>query len=176
MGEPTAGRGPTSEEDAMSKVFTLTFALPVLLLAGTANAQTPAALELTSRIPLANVNGRMDHMSVDLKGQRLFAAAFDNHSLEVIDLQAGRQVHTIRDGNPQASYYDPATNRLFVASGGDGTVKIFDGGTFALWRTVQLSADADNVRYDARNNKVIVGYGATLLVSTAAAERRGAKA
>lgn len=144
----------------MSKAYALSLALPALLLVGAANAQTPAALELKARIPLANVNGRMDHMSVDLKGRRLFAAAFDNHSLEVIDLQAGRQVHTIRDlGNPQASYYDPATNRLFVASGGDGTVKIFDGSTFALWRTVQLSADADNVRYDARNNKVIVGYG-----------------
>lgn len=39
----------------------------------------------------------MDHLGVDVKGRRLFAAAFDNHTLEVIDLQAGRQVHTIRD-------------------------------------------------------------------------------
>jgi DNA-binding beta-propeller fold protein YncE len=117
-------------------------------------------LTLKGRIPLANVNGRMDHMGIDVKGQRLFAAAYDNHTLEVIDLQAGRQVHTIADLiQPQAAYYDPSTNRLFVPSGGDGTVKSFDGGTFQLLQTVKLSSDADNVRYDARGKHVIVGYG-----------------
>ena len=70
----------------------------------------------------------MDHLSVDMKGQRLFATAFDNHTLEVIDLQAGRQVHTIADlDEPQSAFLDPSTNRLFVPSGGDGAVKIFDG-------------------------------------------------
>jgi hypothetical protein len=39
-------------------------------------------LTLTGRIPLANVKGRMDHLGVDVKGQRLFAAAFDNRTLE----------------------------------------------------------------------------------------------
>jgi DNA-binding beta-propeller fold protein YncE len=119
-----------------------------------------AALTLTARIPLANVKGRMDHVSVDVNGQRLFVTAIDNHTLEVVDLQAGRQVHTIANLNqPQGPLYDAATNRLFVASGGDGTVKIFDGSTFALMQTVQLSSDADNARYDAYGNRVVVGYG-----------------
>ena len=123
-------------------------------------AAESAALTLTARIPLANVKGRMDHLSVDLNGQRLFATAIDNHTLEVIDLQAGRQVHTITNLNqPQGAFYDAATNRLFVASGGDGTVKVFDGSTFALMQTVQLSSDADNARYDAHSNRVVVGYG-----------------
>jgi hypothetical protein len=125
-----------------------------------APAEGSAFLTLKTRIPLANVSGRMDHMGVDMVGQRLFAAAFDNRTLEVIDLRAGRQAHTIANLNqPQAAYYDPATNRLFVASGGDGTVKVFDGSSFQLVQTVKLSADADNVRYDARDRHVIVGYG-----------------
>ena len=41
--------------------------------------------------------GRMDHLGVDVKGQRLFATAIDNHTLEVIDVQAGKQLHTITD-------------------------------------------------------------------------------
>ena len=36
---------------------------------------------------------------------------------------------------------------------------IFDDGAYRLVRTVQLSADADDVRYDARGKHVIVGYG-----------------
>jgi DNA-binding beta-propeller fold protein YncE len=117
-------------------------------------------LTLTGRIPLANVKGRMDHLGVDVKGQRLFAAAFDNRTLEVIDLQAGKQVHTIANlEHPQGAFYDAASNRLFVSSEGDGAVNIFDGTTFAPLQTVKLSGDADNVRYDVHGNHVVVGYG-----------------
>jgi DNA-binding beta-propeller fold protein YncE len=136
------------------------FCLMFLLLPGVAFGQASPALQLTTRIALTNVDGRMDHMGVDLAGQRLFAAAFDNHTLQVIDLQAGRQISVIANlDEPQAAYYDPATKRLFVTSGGDGTVKIFDGGTLRLLQTVKLTADVDNVRYDARGKHVIVGYG-----------------
>jgi DNA-binding beta-propeller fold protein YncE len=122
--------------------------------------QASPVLVLKTRIALANVKGRMDHLSVDVKGQRLFATAFDNHTLEVIDAQAGRQVHTIADlDEPQGAFYDAFTNRLFVSSEGDGAVKIFDGTTFQLLQTVKLSSDADNVRYDARRKRVLVGYG-----------------
>jgi DNA-binding beta-propeller fold protein YncE len=122
--------------------------------------QSSPVLVLKTRIALANVEGRMDHMSVDVKGRRLFATAFDNHTLEVIDLQTERQIHTISAlDEPQGAYYDPATNRLFVACGGDGTVKIFDGATFQLFQTVTLDLDADNVRYDARGKHIVVGFG-----------------
>jgi DNA-binding beta-propeller fold protein YncE len=125
-----------------------------------APAAQSAALTLKARIPLANVKGRMDHLSVDMKGQRLFATAVDNNTLEVIDLQAERQMRTIADfDEPQGAFYDASTNRVFVASGGDGAVKIFDGGTFRLLQTVKLSSDADNVRYDAHSNRIVVGYG-----------------
>jgi DNA-binding beta-propeller fold protein YncE len=83
--------------------------------------QAPPVLVLKTRIPLAKVQGRMDHMGVDLKGQRLFVTAIDNRTVEVIDLQSGKQVHTIADvDRPQAAYYDAPTNRLFVPCGGDG--------------------------------------------------------
>jgi hypothetical protein len=32
-------------------------------------------LKLETTIPMANVQGRIDHLSIDLKGQRLFVAA-----------------------------------------------------------------------------------------------------
>lgn len=111
-------------------------------------------------IKLTKVEGRMDHMSIDEKGQRLFATAFDNHTLEVIDLKTNRQIHTITNLDKlQGAYYDAPTNRLFVACGGDGTVKIFDGTTFQLLQTITLDLDADNVRYDARGKHVVVGFG-----------------
>src|SRR3989454_5129320 len=131
----------------------------VLFLPGLAFGQS-SALQLTQRIALPNVNGRMDHMGIDIAGQRLFATAFDNHTLSVIDLKAGQQVRLIPDlDEPQAAYYDAATNHLFVSAGGDGSVKMFDGKTFQLLQTIKYSADSDNLRYDAKNKHVIVGYG-----------------
>src|SRR5438309_507290 len=131
-----------------------------LWVCGRAAAQESPALIAKTPIALKNVEGRIDHFSVDVKGQRLFASANGNHTLEVIDLKTGRQVHTIPDlDEPQGSFYDAATNRLFVACGGDGTVKIFDATTFRLLQTVTLGLDADNVRYDARSKHIVVGYG-----------------
>jgi DNA-binding beta-propeller fold protein YncE len=132
----------------------------LVFLCGMVVAQATPALSPKNSIALTRVEGRMDHMTVDVKGRRLFATAVDNHTLEVIDLNAGRQVHTIPDLNdPQGAFYDADTNRLFVACGGDGKVKIFDGTTFQLLETVSLDLDADNVRYDARSKHIVIGYG-----------------
>src|SRR5881394_2747858 len=108
----------------------------LLLMTAIVRAQEPTAFSLKTRIELPNVNGRIDHFSADLKGQRLFMAALGNHTVEVMDIQNGKRLHTIPDlAEPQGLYYDPSTNRLFVACAKDGTTKIFDGSTFQLLET-----------------------------------------
>ncbi len=141
------------------------FAVTMLFLASwfafssSAATEDTAALSLQSHIPLPNVKGRIDHFSVDVKGQRLFMAGVGNHTLEVIDLQSGKRVRTIPDlAEPQGVYFDSLTNRLYVACGLDGVTKIYDGTSFALLGTVKFPDDADNIRYDARSKCVIVGY------------------
>jgi DNA-binding beta-propeller fold protein YncE len=132
----------------------------LLLLTGIIHGQETAALSRKSPIDLPNVNGRIDHFSADLKGQRLFVAALGNHTVEVLDIQSGKHLQTISGlAEPQGVYYDPASNRLFVACARDGAVKVFDGSTYQLLNTIKFSADADNIRYDARSHRVIVGYG-----------------
>jgi hypothetical protein len=151
-------------------------ALPALAAQPAARSpEAPAVLRYAANIPLANVRGRMDHVSVDVPGRRLFAAAYDNHTLEVIDLAGGGQVRTLHLDEPQQSYFVPAVNRLFVASSGDGTVRIFDGRTFALVRTVRLSSDADNMRYDAVRRHVLVDYGGEKYLFGKAIARKGEK-
>ena len=127
---------------------------------GTAASATESSpLVLESKIALGDVRGRIDHLSVDVKGQRLFVAAVENHTLEAIDLKSGRRVRTIADlAEPQGVFYDASTNRLFVACGLDGVTKIFDGTTFQVLATVKFPDDADNIRYDARAKGVFVGY------------------
>ena len=69
----------------------------MILVASAALAWGQAAqpLRLERNIELPDVKGRIDHLSVDVKGQRLFVAALGNNTLEVIDLKAGKRVKTI---------------------------------------------------------------------------------
>lgn len=129
----------------------------LLLLNGFAIGQD--ALSLKTRIALPNIDGRMDHFGVDVKGERLFVSALGNHTGEVLDLKKGQRVRTLSGlEEPQGQFFDSATNRLFIASG-DGVTNIYNGTTFNIVASVKFADDADNVRYDARSRHVIVGYG-----------------
>jgi YVTN family beta-propeller protein len=62
---------------------------------GLALGQSSEPLHLVATVPMPNVEGRIDHMSIDVKGQRLFVAALGNNTLEVIDIKNAKQMHTI---------------------------------------------------------------------------------
>lgn len=123
-------------------------------------AQSTEPLKLEKTIELPDVQGRIDHMSIDVKGQRLFVSALGNSTLEIIDLKAGKRANTISGlGEPQGALYVASDDRLYVASSKDGTVKIFDGSSLKLLETIDYGDDADNLRYDAARKHVYVGYG-----------------
>jgi WD40 repeat protein len=125
-----------------------------------ASAQENVALKLEQTIPLPEVQVRIDHLSVHVAGQRLFVSALGNGTLEVVDLKAGKPTHTISGlKEPQGALYTADKNRLFVASGKDGTVKLFNGTSFQLLKTVEYGDDADNLRYDSERDRVHVGFG-----------------
>ena len=118
------------------------------------------ALKLTGTIPLPHVEGRIDHFALDAAGARLFVAALGNNTVEVVDLKAGQVARAIAGfAEPQGICFAPGLNRLFVANGGDGALRVFDGTTLAAIATVKFSGDADNVRYDAATRRIYVGYG-----------------
>jgi len=50
-------------------------------------------------------------------------------------------------------------NKLFVASGRDGTVKTYDGSTLELLATAHVSLGADAIGYDPQANEIYVGSG-----------------
>jgi DNA-binding beta-propeller fold protein YncE len=136
----------------------------VLASATGAIGQTAAPLKLEQTIELPDVQGRIDHMSIDVAGQRLFVSALGNNTLEVVDLKAGKRAHSISGlKEPQGALYIATKNRLFVASDKDGTVKVFDGTSFQLLKTVEYGDDADNLRYDSARDRVYVGFGSGAL-------------
>jgi DNA-binding beta-propeller fold protein YncE len=141
------------------------FGAVLLTLAGVSNVSlgqsaSSELLKLETKIPMADVQGRIDHLSIDVNGQRLFVAALGNNSLEVIDLNAHQRVHTIRGlAEPQGIAYIPSSNLVFVANGKDGSVRAFDAATWKMLTSIPYGDDADNLRRDPSNGNIWVGYG-----------------
>src|SRR5258708_3215842 len=125
---------------------------------GQSGVSEPLKLEAT--IPMADVQGRIDPLSIDLKGRRLFVAALGNNSLEIVDLKENKLIHTINGlAEPQGVAYSPASNRVFVANGKDGSVRAFDATTWKMVKSIPNGEDADNLRLDPSSGHIWVGYG-----------------
>jgi YVTN family beta-propeller protein len=128
------------------------------VLLGQSGTSEPFKLETT--IPMADVQGRIDHRSIDVKGQRLFVAALGNNSLEVIDLKENKRVHSVPGlAEPQGIAYIPSSNLLFVANGKDGSVREFDTASWKMLTSIPFGDDADNLRLDPSKDHIWVGYG-----------------
>jgi DNA-binding beta-propeller fold protein YncE len=123
------------------------------------DAQT-RPLRLLQTIPLPGVHRRIDHMDVDTEGQRLFVAALENGSLEVVDLRAGKSLRSIPGfKKPQGIAFVRALNKVFVASGDDGKLRVFRADTLALLDTISLDVGPNRVLYDSPRSVLYVGYG-----------------
>lgn len=138
----------------------------VATLATLSLAQEPPAspekapLHLVQEVPLPNVQGRIDHFTFDAKRKRLILAALGNNTVEVVDTFAGRDIQSVTGAaEPQGVAYVADFNKLFVANGGDGKLRVYDGDSFKLLNALDIGEDADNVRYNPSDKRVYVGYG-----------------
>lgn len=117
-------------------------------------------LTLIKTIPLTGVHGKFDHMALDNKNQKLFLAAKENNTVEVIDLANGKMIHTIKNVSaPQGLLFLPEQNMILICGGGDGTLKGFDASTYKQKFALSLGEEADNIRYSALNHKIYVAFG-----------------
>lgn len=140
-------------------VLMLTFAFTTRVAAQKSSIpERSRPLVLTEAIPLPGVLGRFDHFGFDRQNQ-LFVSALGNNTVEVIDISGRTRAHSISGiPNPQGVVYSPETKKLFAASS-KGKLYVFDGTSFDLITAIDFHGDVDNLRYDAANRRVYVGYG-----------------
>ena len=98
----------------------------------------------------SEVKGTFHHFMADVRGHRLFCAAQQHKSVVVFDLQTGKVIHTIDGIVPSAIFYRQDLGHLYVTDGGEGGLKIFDGKTYDLIKTVKLLPDSDAIAYDSK--------------------------
>jgi DNA-binding beta-propeller fold protein YncE len=124
-------------------------------------------------IPLPGVEGRIDHLTVDISAQRLFVAALGNNSVEVLDLAGGRHGKSIRGlQEPQGIAMLPGLPQIVVANGQGTGVEFRGGDDLHVVKAVTLGEDADNVRADERAKRVYVGYGSGAIAAIDATDGR----
>jgi DNA-binding beta-propeller fold protein YncE len=129
-------------------------------------------LRLVRTNPLP-IEGYIDHMAVDVKGQRLFICGEANKSLIVVDLRSGNVIHETKGlgGNPRKPFYLPDANEIW-ADLGDNTVVGISGTTYQVTKTVALTGgvnaprrEPDNAAYDPARHiyyaAVLSGKGTT---------------
>ena len=111
-------------------------------------------LKLAETIPLPG-DGYMDHLTADVKGQRLFISGEAAKSLLAVDLRAGKMIHETRGlaAMPKKPFYLADANEVWVTLT-DSSVVAISGDTYEVTKTVKLSAygdsnrGADNAAYD----------------------------
>jgi DNA-binding beta-propeller fold protein YncE len=129
------------------------------MFAGPAAAADPPTLELVQTITLKGKAGKLDHLALDARRDRLFLANTTNGTLDVVDLKAGTLLKQVAGQTGiQGVAYAADLDKVFVGLGTGGLCNVFDGNNYALLKTIKFFDDADNVRYDPVHKLVFVAH------------------
>src|ERR1700726_206166 len=129
--------------------------LPMMHMAG--------ILGLVETIPLPG-DGYMDHLTADVKGQRLFISGEAAKSLITVDLAAGKVTHETKglSAMPKKAFYLHESNEIWVTLT-DSSVVVISGTSYEVIKTVRLSGygdpnrGADNAAYDPATHLIYAG-------------------
>ncbi len=149
-----------------SAALTLIAAM-ALMLSAPANAQQ-APVTLLQNVAMPEISGDFDFLTVDLKRGHLFAAAEENHTIEMFDARTGKRLQSIPGvKTPHAMAYVADRDELFIADGGDSSCIVLSGADFHQVARIPLidgsvtgkTDSPDAGFYDAKRRIFFVGNG-----------------
>ena len=135
-------------------------ALMAAVLMGAEVSWSADELKLVKKIDLPGVNGRIDHMAIDVESDRLFVAALGNNSVEVVDLTTGSVIKSLTGfAEPQGVLLLRETHELLVTNGGNCYIDVYDARSLQKIRAIEIKEDNDNIRYDSNAKLAYAGCG-----------------
>jgi hypothetical protein len=139
--------------------YTVGAVLAALMLVSQARAAEPS-LELTQKIELkAKKGGKLDHLALDAKRERLFLANTAEGTLDIVDLKGGKLLQQVKGQTGiQGIAYAADLDKVFVGLGGGGLCNVFSGEEYKPLKTIKFSGDADNTRYDPATHMTFVAH------------------
>jgi DNA-binding beta-propeller fold protein YncE len=143
--------------------------------AAVCSAQAPPPLKLVQTIPMPQIKCHnpdqskeqltqsvdtefmpvmtchFDRFGLDLKNGRLFVVAENDGTIEIYSMASGKLLHSI--GGFAMSHnvvYRPDVNKIYATDGSRsvGALRIYDGTTYELIKSVKMLPDADSMDYD----------------------------
>jgi DNA-binding beta-propeller fold protein YncE len=130
-------------------------------------------LALIQSIDLPRVEGRIDHLAIDVAAQRLFVAALGNNTVEVLDVKEGRHLKSLPGfREPQGIAVALDAKLVAVANGQGEGLQMIDAVEYRPSKSIALGDDSDNVRYDASAKRLFVGFGSGSLAAIDPADGR----
>jgi len=125
-----------------------------------APADSPFTLERTLTMPAVPPGPYSDYLALDPAGGRLFATPQAAKAVAVLDLRSGRVLKMISGiGNSHGIYYSAPLQRLFVADGASGDVKVYSGKDYSLLKVIALARGADWLTFDPKSKLIYVNNG-----------------
>src|SRR6266571_7046340 len=101
-----------------------------------ASRQTP--LTLVATIALPGVEGRIDHLAVDVATQRLYVAALGNNTVEVLDLKSASHVKSLPGFREPQGIAVVADAKLVAIANGQGEgVQLIDASDYHATKAVK---------------------------------------
>jgi DNA-binding beta-propeller fold protein YncE len=135
----------------------------ILVCVSLGQADDAAPLKLLQSVDLPKYTGDFDHFAADVSGNRLFLAAEDHGTLEVFDLNSAKWLKTIKGFEvPHSILYLPASRKLFVTDGGEGSSgmsKVLSEPDLKILQKVELVPGADSLAYDPEKHQAYVVTG-----------------
>jgi DNA-binding beta-propeller fold protein YncE len=130
-------------------------------------------LKFVRAIELRGVDGRIDHLAFDASTGRLYVAALGNNTVEVIDAKAGTHLRSLPGfREPQGIATVPEAKAVAIANGEGHGLQVLGAADYRPRATIALGDDSDNVRYDATEGRLYVGFGDGALAAIGAADSR----
>ena len=125
-----------------------------------AQSQPEDPLRLVQQIEGPTFTGRIGHLALDTKRNRLFIAVIGSNTVEIIDLKTGKAMPPLTSlGSPQDVLYLPDSDLIAVSSSSHGKVFFFDAETLKMSNDVVIKRNAAQMRYDDQAKLVYVAHG-----------------
>ena len=120
-------------------------------------------LELVRKIPVPQMTGTWDHLTVDPASDRLFLSAQDQQMVYVVPLKGSAAIQRITSGfdRPQGELYVPGVDRLVVTNGRSARVSLIDGHDLRPAAALTISPGADMIASDPAHGVLYVESGGT---------------
>jgi YVTN family beta-propeller protein len=110
-------------------------------------------------------------MDLDRDARRAFVACEDGHLL-VLDVDSGGQLGSVEiAGNPDAIWFNPVTNHVYLAIGQPGVVQVVDARGLAVIETVETGPGAHTLALDVKRQQLYVFRPSTCTVLAFAVSR-----